>query len=273
MRIQAKYNGFTLLEISIVLIIIGLVTGGVLTGKDLIRAAQIRLQVSQIEKLDIAVNVFKSKYGCLPGDCANASDYGWGSTADNGNGNGHVDNYNYMDDPESVNFWFHLSQAQLINNRYNIYTGASSSTYIPGIYSPPLSMPGNGIAYKVGGGAADAYTPGGIWVIYKDRYLDVLGKGFSHAWFLTVTTDYSTWTGAYTGVNMYALDSKMDNGLPSSGSVQASNGYYQTGLRQMFTTAGSADACITNASPPTYNTAVVDPGYYSLCSPIVKAAF
>jgi prepilin-type N-terminal cleavage/methylation domain-containing protein len=48
-------TGFTLIEMSIVLVIIGLIVGGVLVGQDLIRAAYIRAQITQIEKFNTAV--------------------------------------------------------------------------------------------------------------------------------------------------------------------------------------------------------------------------
>jgi prepilin-type N-terminal cleavage/methylation domain-containing protein len=62
--------GFTLIELSIVLVIIGLVVGGVLVGRDLICAAELRAQISQIEKYNTAVNTFYGKYGGLPGPLA-----------------------------------------------------------------------------------------------------------------------------------------------------------------------------------------------------------
>src|SRR4051812_46022246 len=61
-------NGFTLIELSIVLVIIGLVIGGILVGQDLVKAATYRAQISQIEKYNAAVNSFQVKYGYLPGD-------------------------------------------------------------------------------------------------------------------------------------------------------------------------------------------------------------
>jgi hypothetical protein len=51
-----------------VLVIIGLVVGGVLVGQNLISAAQIRAQITQIEKYNSAVNTFKGKFNALPGD-------------------------------------------------------------------------------------------------------------------------------------------------------------------------------------------------------------
>jgi prepilin-type N-terminal cleavage/methylation domain-containing protein len=65
---QAAERGFTLIELCIVLVIIGLIVGGVLVGRDLISAAAVRAQVSQIEKYNTAVNTFRAKYGALPGD-------------------------------------------------------------------------------------------------------------------------------------------------------------------------------------------------------------
>ena len=60
--------GFTLIEVSIVLVIIGLLAGGVLVGRDLIEAAKIRQQITQIEQFKAAVNTFRAKYNALPGD-------------------------------------------------------------------------------------------------------------------------------------------------------------------------------------------------------------
>jgi prepilin-type N-terminal cleavage/methylation domain-containing protein len=87
-----RKNAFTLIELSIVLVIIGLVIGGVLVGQELIKSAQIRSQVSQIQDLETQINTFRLKYNCLPGDCTNATDvFGTtfaGNTIYNGDGNG-----------------------------------------------------------------------------------------------------------------------------------------------------------------------------------------
>ena len=89
-------RGFTLIELSIVLVIIGLIVGGVLVGQDLIRAAAVRAQVSQIEKYNTAVNTFRDKYGALPGDIQDpaASSFGFtprGQLAGEGDGNGVIE--------------------------------------------------------------------------------------------------------------------------------------------------------------------------------------
>ncbi len=91
---QTKNIGFTLIELSIVIVIIGLIIGGVLFGRDLIKAAEIRSQIQQIEQIETEINTFKLKYNCLPGDCATATDF-FGTSFEgniiyNGNGNGAI---------------------------------------------------------------------------------------------------------------------------------------------------------------------------------------
>ena len=56
---------------------IGLIVGGVLVGQDMIKAAELRAAVGQIEKLDTAVNVFRNKYNGIPGDLPNPTNFGF----------------------------------------------------------------------------------------------------------------------------------------------------------------------------------------------------
>jgi prepilin-type N-terminal cleavage/methylation domain-containing protein len=85
--------GFTLVELALVLVIIGLVVGGVLVGQDLIFAAKVRAQTSQIQEIETGMNTFRTKYNCTAGDCPNATDFfgttdPQGNTVNNGNGDG-----------------------------------------------------------------------------------------------------------------------------------------------------------------------------------------
>ena len=87
-----RKTGFTLIELSIVLVIVGLIVGGVMVGRDLIEAGKIRSQITQISDIETQINTFKLKYNCLPGDCANATDIIGATyakyTIRNGNGDG-----------------------------------------------------------------------------------------------------------------------------------------------------------------------------------------
>lgn len=84
-RIVRSPTGFTLTELSIVLVILALIAGGVMLGKELITLGQARKLMTQMEQFQLAVNTFKLKYNCLPGDCAIAENLNLGP---NGNGNG-----------------------------------------------------------------------------------------------------------------------------------------------------------------------------------------
>src|SRR5436305_84684 len=87
--------GFTLIELAIVLVIIGLVVGGVLVGRDLIATSQLRATMTQVEKYNTAVKTFRTKYNALPGDmkAADAANFGLFQLAESpafskGDGNG-----------------------------------------------------------------------------------------------------------------------------------------------------------------------------------------
>jgi prepilin-type N-terminal cleavage/methylation domain-containing protein len=75
--------GFTLVELAIVIIIVGLLVGGVLQGQELINQAKIRSQIKQLANIEAQHNIFKSKYNCIAGDCINAQTF-FGATDKNG---------------------------------------------------------------------------------------------------------------------------------------------------------------------------------------------
>lgn len=87
-----KQQGFTLVELSIVIVIIGLIVAGIVGGQTLVKQAQLRSVYADANKYKVAINAFKLEYNQLPGDMDNAHDY-WpgcnsGATAAQCNGNG-----------------------------------------------------------------------------------------------------------------------------------------------------------------------------------------
>ena len=150
-------GGFTLIELSIVLVIIGLLVGGILTGQDLIKASEIRSQISQLEKINTAVNSFKTKYNQLPGDMAAADAAQWGFQARNGSdGSGNGDGvlrgrsngavYGWNQIGENTLFWRDLSQAGLIENTFNTAIDANYSADVTAnwnLYFPSAKIDNN----------------------------------------------------------------------------------------------------------------------------------
>jgi len=124
-----RQQGFTLIEIAIVLVIIGLLLGGVLKGQELITGARVRNLISTQDGFKSAYFGFLDRYRALPGDYTAATTNITGiSTAacngGNGNGNGRIETTNN----ESTLVWEHLSKAGFINGTYACAAAESTAT-------------------------------------------------------------------------------------------------------------------------------------------------
>lgn len=119
---QRGQAGFTLIEIAIVLVIIGLLLGGVLQGQQLIENSRVRSATNDINGIAAGAFSYQERYGRLPGDDPGATnDRGsnWQRT-DSGDGNGQVDGaaadtFAPSDDSEVAYFFQDLRSAGFIN--------------------------------------------------------------------------------------------------------------------------------------------------------------
>jgi prepilin-type N-terminal cleavage/methylation domain-containing protein len=112
-------QGFTLVELSIVLVIIGLILGGILVGQNMIRAAELRATISQLEKYSAAVNTFRGKYGGLPGDTNRGTRFFTGTA--NGDGDGLLEDGAagiLLLTGEMAQFWIQLGLADMIDGNF-----------------------------------------------------------------------------------------------------------------------------------------------------------
>lgn len=218
MTTQNRESGFTLVELAIVLVIIGLIVGGVLVGQDLIKAAEIRTVISDVEKFNAAANTFRTKFDGYPGDipAARASQAGFQSdpdaTALNGNGNGRIENITgtvaEIANPggETTLFWRHLTQAGLIQQAFNMATG--DDTVAIAIdemvdYFPSTRLRENTYFHIHSGGGRNFYHMSSFETI-------------------TATTGVvSAESPGFTNLEASDIDNKIDDGQPLSGSVQA----------------------------------------------------
>ena len=86
---KTKQSGFTLVEIAIVLVIIGLLLGGILKGQEMITQAKIKNIINDFNGITAAMNSYQDRYRALPGDENNAATVArWGAAAFGGDGNG-----------------------------------------------------------------------------------------------------------------------------------------------------------------------------------------
>lgn len=91
MSVVKSQKGFTLVEIAIVMVIIGLLLGGVLKGQELIKNSKIRSIMNDADGMWAAIYTYQDRYGALAGDDDSADTHIGVAPADNGNGNGRVD--------------------------------------------------------------------------------------------------------------------------------------------------------------------------------------
>lgn len=121
-----KQQGFTLVEIAIVLVIIGLLLGGILKGQEMITQAKIKNVIADMSGVSAAMYGYQDRYKALPGDDKKADR--WGATATPGNGDGLVAGKWTTAATEAINYWDHLRRAGFISgsgaeNPFNAVSG------------------------------------------------------------------------------------------------------------------------------------------------------
>ncbi len=145
---KSAQSGFTLVEIAIVLVIIGLLLGGILKGQEMITQAKIKNLINDFNGLQAAMYSYQDRYRALPGDESNTNTVArWGAAAFGGNGNGTfcraacvvaTDVYNNIPTaaptaltPEANLFWLHL--------RLSGFVGGSTDTTATASIVPPAN--------------------------------------------------------------------------------------------------------------------------------------
>ena len=209
--------GFTLVELAIVMIIIGLLIGGVLKGQELITNAQITSTVAQVKGIDAASTTFRDMYNGLPGDILNPGARLNGCTtsvvcsAAAGDGNGLIGNApGAAPATEAQAYFIQLALADLL-------TGVSPAAAAAACTAWGQCYPEANIA----GGFQVGYTPGATALTSASGGVAANNRA-GH--YLTISNDPNvamTTNGVMNANQAARIDTKIDDGIPSSGTVLA----------------------------------------------------
>lgn len=216
-------KGFTLVELAIVLVIIGLLVGGVLAGLELIEQAKQNKIISSMREHLSSITTFKAKYGKMPGDFNKAASFFTGSA--NGTGDGQI-NYGGS---EPWYAWDHLSKAGLAKGSFTgvYYTDCTWGTL--------CNHPGENVPKGI--------KPNDIWSLFyvgPGSVTNWSGKNKGrHILIYSAIIDDIFGAGAYQGLwnhsalkpeQQYRIDLKIDDGMPFTGKlVDMSGAPYSVG--------------------------------------------
>jgi len=214
-------NAFSLVELSIVLVIVGLLVGGILAGKSLIRASELRAVSTEYNRYRSATFAFRDKYFALPGDLTNATGF-WGAadgstgltvacrTANSGtattcNGNGNQQIITSTGSQEHHRFWQHLVNAGMIEGNYS-GVPIAATTSVDTTNAPSSRM------------------QGGLWFAYY--FGDVSGTSlrFDGAYGNSFEFGAQTSNAHPSGDIMlpeeaWNIDTKLDDAMPATGRI------------------------------------------------------
>ncbi|HAX91680.1 MAG TPA: hypothetical protein DCY07_05675 [Rhodospirillaceae bacterium] len=188
MKRLSSQSGFTLVELSIVLVIIGLIIGGVLTGQQIIQNARITNAINAIQAYQGQIQTYAQNNGALPGDDAGAvARFPSMEVGVNGNGNGKIGTASSFDTAaaegeatESLHVWAHLRAAGLVKNQV---TGGTTAIQPPNPF-------------------------GGVFGIQNTAFAGALPTG-------VICMDKVTAGAAQ------AIDARLDDGAPDAGAIQS----------------------------------------------------
>ncbi len=189
-------KGFTLVELSIVIVIIGLLIAGVTAGRNIVQSAKLQSIVSETNKFMVAYNTFKLQYNAKPGDMSNAQTF-WAS-ATQGDGNGSIGNGNTsINSSEGFAFWQHLALASLIEGTY---TGVIGSGVVIGKNVPKAN-----------------YKTTATYYVYSSTLWSNYAAGNSIVLSGTTSSGYDDYQVLVN--DAYNLDKKIDDGVPYLGRI------------------------------------------------------
>jgi prepilin-type N-terminal cleavage/methylation domain-containing protein len=221
-------KGFTLIELSIVIVIIGLIIAGVVGGQSLVNAAKLRTLIVELREHEVVVNAFKLEYRYLPGDIPNANDYwpgcnsGATETQCNGDGRGIVAYFdkdfggtNATDDAEPFRAWQHLSLAELVPQQYS---GVSTGGFTEGLQKGDVFFSKTGFGKMLLKNTSNMFIfKSGGNIVQRGNYGVSIGGDKVGEHILSATISVP---------NAKSVDNKIDDGVANAGKFIAVDGNF-----------------------------------------------
>lgn len=230
-------NGFTLVELAIVMTIIGLLIGGILKGQELLENARVTSTIAQVKSYDAAITGFRDIYDALPGDLVNAADKIPGCNenctpsldASLGVGSAGDGSVSYksagVDCVDGVNTATTLPPAHPQDESYLMWVHLLKTNFITGVSDVAIheavsrSFGNTDPAAKIGGGfipgtdmCANSGTVNGLSLTLDSGFHNLVDAG---------NGDYGLHQAAMTPARAAQIDRKMDDGRPQSGTIKA----------------------------------------------------
>lgn len=197
MRNNKLRNGFSLVELAIIMVVIGLLSVAVIGGQGLINSGKMGKLASEMQTIRQAVNGFRSVYSALPGDLKNATSYFGSSNLADGDGDGIIAQGDNDTADEVNNAMVHLSRSGLIE---------------------ATDLANNGTKFV----ALKSY-PGELYLSSNkdDEGADVSGFSYvsgTHNFIIAAASGYG-YNAVAKPLVAYNVDKKLDDGFPRTGNV------------------------------------------------------
>lgn len=214
-------QGFSLIELSIVLVIMGLLIAGVSAGSSLVKSAELRALMTQVENFKVASGSYYAKKGRLPGDDASTTDANFA-----GNANGLIEfttNVKSQFAMEGVNVWKHFVDQEILSGTYAGHASTAAAED----------------SVDVSGQVATAKKKGGVWVF--DDVTETINGGTVRRNYIFLINKVALATvkndavlklssygangldkkGVMPAIDVASLDEKYDDADPKNGGIRS----------------------------------------------------
>ena len=211
-ELNGRSRGFTLVEMSIVLVIIGLIIGGILKGQEIIASARQKAVINQVNAVRAATNTYFERYRALPGDDPTANTV-LDANVNNGNGNGVI---GAPAAAGSANLG--STNTGNVSENYNFFNGLIAAGLLNGgqVTNGLVNNPNFGTSAL----PAAPISGAGLTVINGTHDGDNAGAGATVRtthWLRVHKTPAGAPVSAFSPRTLQNIDSQVDDGLPLSG--------------------------------------------------------